>query len=66
MIETYERELLKRALPESLLWNFAGRPKLKKHNKFVMFWRWLLRKEPDYEYSLPKNAGTKIKFRRYA
>jgi len=65
----YDRKVLDAASPDLVMWNFLGRPKRKKHNKFVMFLRWLLRKEPDYEYEhplLPKHKGKKIKFRRYA
>ena len=65
--DPYSKELLKRALSESVMWNFAGRPLLKTHNWFIGLLRKLFRMGPDYVYGireLPK-AGGVIKFRRH-
>ena len=67
--EMYSKKLLKKAQPSLVAERFSG--KLKEYGWMVRFLRWVLRKEPEYEYgyevfSLPKKKNDTIKFRRYS
>ena len=68
----YDAKLLEKALPLLIMSKWAGNPRLVKHSWPVRLWRWLLRKEPEYEFDppffqrpLPENKGHKLTFRRY-
>lgn len=66
-IEQMQRNLLKRAGAQNLLWNFSGSPMLKKYSWFIGWVRKILRLGPEYEFytpPLPKGLD-KIKLRRY-
>ena len=63
----YNKKLLEMASPFFVLSRFGGNPRLVKYSRPVRLWRWLLRKEPEYEFEYPikKPEGNTIKFRRY-
>jgi len=62
----YQSELFNRVLDAAILSRFGGADlKLKTYSWPIRFWRWLLRKEPEYIYPpLPISKGDKIKFKR--